>query len=292
MIRKNGNDTLTGLLALSADKNHQTGPCVSDEGLAMFVEDNMDEEQRQKCMEHLAHCETCYNQWLFVKNVEENHKRNILPLLSKKSYKYIGSSLALAASVVVFLNVYNPPLVEVVPAPENAVMLDEKSSDHIDSESGPAEERERDEIQAEEQMQTPPAASIKMQKNASHGKAERRVLKKESLKPAAQKQMFESAAPAAKPSARARVVETNISLTKDQFYDMIAEGCKKEKFDQKYWSDLSAEGSKLLTTQSPDTLVYSHLIKLLGGMGPETWPQRCDEISQLLAEEITPINGK
>jgi len=89
-----------------------------------------------------------------------------------------------------------------------------------------------------------------MQKNASHVKAERKELKKESLKPAVQRQLFESAAPAAKPSARARGVETNISLTKDEFYGMIAEGCQKEKFDQKYWSDLSVEGTKLFATQA------------------------------------------
>ncbi len=147
MIRKNEKDTLTGLLALSVDNNKQTGPCVSDEELAMLVEDKMNTEHRQKCMEHLADCETCYNQWLFLKNVEEHHKKNIRPLLSKKSYKYIGSSLALAASVVVFLNIYTPPLVEVVLAPENTVILDEKGSDRIGSGSGLAEERERDKIQ-------------------------------------------------------------------------------------------------------------------------------------------------
>lgn len=290
MIRNNEKDTLTGLLALYADKNHQTGSCLSDEELAMLVDDNMDEEQRQKCMDHLVHCATCYNHWLILKTGEDSHKRSNHPLLSKKTYKYIGSSLALAASVVVFLNIYTPPLVEVVP--ENAVRLDEKSSDQIDSGSGLAEERERDGIQADEQIQTPPTSSIKMQKNASHGKAERKVLKKESLKPAVQKQLFESAAPAAKPSARVRVVETSISLTKDAFYGMIAEGCQKEKFDQKYWSDLRVEGIKLFATPSPDSLVHSHLIKLLDGMEQETWQQRCDEISQLLAEEITPIDGK
>ncbi|MFT5727616.1 MAG: hypothetical protein ACI8PB_001752 [Desulforhopalus sp.] len=286
MMRKNENDTLTGLLGLSADKNNKMGPCVSDEELAMLVEDNMDREYRQKCMEHLAHCETCYNQWLFLKNAEDNHKKNIFDLLSKKSYKYIGSSLALAASVVVFLNVYSPSLVEVIPVPENAVILDEKSSDRIDSESGLSEERERDEIQVEEQVEMPPTPLIKMQKNTTHGKAERKEAKKESLKPVMQKQFFESAVPVAKSSARTRVVVTSTSLTKDEFYSMIAEGCQKEKFDQKYWSDLSVEGTKLFTTQSPDTMVYRHLIELLDGMEQETWQQRCDEISHLLAEEI------
>ena len=288
MMRTNEKDTLTGQLALSADDNNQTGQCFSDEELAMLVEDNMDEEQRQQCMEHLAHCEMCYNQWLFLKNVEDSQKRNIFPLLSKKSYKYIGSSLALAASVVVFLNVYSPSLIEVVPRPrpKNAVMLDEKSSDRMDSQPRLAEERERDDIQVEEQVEMPSASLIKMQKNTTHGKAERKEAKKESLKPAMQKQFFESTAPVTKPSARARVVETNISLTKDEFYRMIARGCENENFDPKYWSNLSVEAAKLFATQSPSTLRYRYLIEILGGMEQETWQQRCDEISHLLAEEI------
>ena len=292
MIRKNENDTLTGLLALSADKNHQPGPCVSDEELAMLVEDNMDTEHRQKCLEHLAGCETCYNQWLFLKKEEDNHKRNILPLLSKKSYTYIGSSLALAASVVVFLNVYNPPVVVVVPDLENSVRLDEKSTDSLDNRSQITEEIKRAEIKDTEQIETLSAPLIKMQKNSSRGKAERKILKKESFKPTVQKQLFEFAAPAAKPSAGAQSIEQSKSLTKDEFYRMITEGCEKKEFDQKFWSELRADGAKLLTQQSPDTMVYSHLIKLLDGMEQETWQQQCDEISKLLAQEITPINGK
>ena len=125
-----------------------------------------------------------------------------------------------------------------------------------------------------------------MQKNASHGKAERKAPKKESLKPAMQKQFFEPTAPAAKPSARARIVERNISLLNDQFYAMIAEGCQKEKFDQKYFSDHNVEGTKLFATQSPNTLALSHIVELVDGMEQETWQQHFDEISHLLAEEI------
>lgn len=285
MTRKNEKDTLTALLALSADKNNQTGPCVSDEELAMLVEDNMDTEHQQKCMEHLAHCETCYNQWVFLKNEEESHKKNIVPLLSKKSYKYIGSSLALAASVVVFLNVYNPQVVKVVPGPENSVILDEKSDSYRESRSEPAKEIGHDKLQAVEQLETLSAPLIKMQKNSSHGKKSRKVHKKESLKPAVQGQLFESTAPAATAFMRSRTVERKISLTKNEVYRMIVEGCKKKEFDQEYWSDLRVKGTKVLMTPSSDSLLNIQLIELLDGMEQETWQQQCDKISHLLDED-------
>ena len=166
------------------------------------------------------------------------------------------------------------------------MILDEKSDSYLESTSDPPKEIRRDEIQAEEQLETLSAPLIKMQKNSSHGKAERKVHKKEAVKPAVQGQLFESAAPATRVSMRSQTVERKISLTKNEFYRMIAEGCKKKEFDPKYWSDLRVKGTKLLMTPSSDALLNIQLIKLLDDMDQETWQQQCDEISHLPAEDI------
>lgn len=172
------------------------------------------------------------------------------------------------------------------------MILDEKSDSYLESRAEPPKEIRRGEIQAEEQLETLSAPLIKMQKNSSHGKKSRKVDKKESLKPAVQGQLFESAAPVPTTSMGSRTVESKISLTKNELYRMIAEGCKTKEFDPKYWSDLRAKGTKLLMTPASDALLNIQLIELLDGMDQETWQQQCDEISHLLADATTLINGK
>ncbi|MFT5697687.1 MAG: hypothetical protein ACI8ZB_000541 [Desulforhopalus sp.] len=292
MKTRNKKDTLTGLVALSADKAPLKRECFSAEEFAVLIEGKISPEQRQELMEHLGHCEICYNQWLAIKSeTQSTAASKIFPILPKKLYKYVGSSLAIAASVVVFLNVYTPPVKEVSPVSQDSILLKESSTSYLDTATEPTDEKKRvDEEQEEAKKTASPVPSKNMQKSYSRGKAERIMQKREAASPARESEVSGSLAPVMKSSARGKMVEHVGSSTKDEFYSLVTEGCGKSEFDQKYWLELEARGMELVHTQSFTTRAekekFVRLTALLGTMQRQTWRNQCDAISRLVAEDI------
>lgn len=85
-------------LALLVDGRAETGP------------DPLSAERRESLWNHLAHCPSCYEQWRII--VEVQH-----PPLKKTSRAKIisitGGLLAAAASIMLFVNIHDAPMVEV-----------------------------------------------------------------------------------------------------------------------------------------------------------------------------------
>lgn len=98
-------DRLTGLLSIAADK---TAPshCLSPEELARLVDD-LENDLNGRLYAHLSSCEKCYSQWLLLKKTDDktSKKGGILRFPGRKTYKYIGSGLAVAATVALYLNI-------------------------------------------------------------------------------------------------------------------------------------------------------------------------------------------
>jgi hypothetical protein len=98
-------DRLTGLLTLAGDKI-RTSDCLSPEELARLV-DGREEDLNGPLYAHLSSCDKCYSQWLLLKKMDEkaSDKGKILRFPGKKAYKYIGSGLAVAATIALYLNI-------------------------------------------------------------------------------------------------------------------------------------------------------------------------------------------
>ena len=104
-------DRLTAVLALAADRPGPSSPCPQPTDLAAYVEGKLSGEAQQFIKTHLADCEECYALWCAVTAglAEEGHgRRQTFSLLKPRNLTYLGSALALAASVALFINIYDP----------------------------------------------------------------------------------------------------------------------------------------------------------------------------------------
>ncbi len=112
--RKSENEKLEkamGLLSLAADKSDKSrgkgSSCLSAEVLAALIDGTCSTDEIEQVRRHLSSCEICYDQWLTLSSIKLGTLSSSRTAVGKKTkiYGYIGSALALAASVVVFINV-------------------------------------------------------------------------------------------------------------------------------------------------------------------------------------------
>ena len=105
--KQNRVEKAAALLALAKAAEPAQGECLSDEQLAALVEGRLDNDQQLELRKHLSDCGKCYKEWLQMTRLPENSpaRGRIHWLKHIKNYSYIGSALAVAASVVVYLNV-------------------------------------------------------------------------------------------------------------------------------------------------------------------------------------------
>ncbi len=105
-------DRLTAVIALAAeDRRRPPSPCPSPEDLAALVAGKPTAEARRQIEAHLADCEECYALWCAVSaglDEEGAGRRRTSPLFKPRNLTYLGSALALAATVVFYINLHEP----------------------------------------------------------------------------------------------------------------------------------------------------------------------------------------
>ncbi len=125
-------DKATALLSLLAAEKDKTDACFTAEEMAILVENGYSADELTRRWQHLQSCDTCYKEWVLLKtSAQKNKKRGRIYRLSlPKKLSYIGSALAAAASIVVFLNIHNPPgssfEEQVISKPQMLQQMDEK----------------------------------------------------------------------------------------------------------------------------------------------------------------------
>ncbi len=97
------------LLALAADPEKIAGPCLSAEEMATLIDGRITAPASAAYLAHLGSCGKCYEEWLCLKKgINQAAPRGRLYSLHRfKKFSYIGSALAVAASIAVYLNVGN-----------------------------------------------------------------------------------------------------------------------------------------------------------------------------------------
>lgn len=134
-------ERLVAGVALATSQQVPTGACLAPEQLAALVDDRLAVGERQAALAHLAECESCYAAWREVaaaSSTREQKRGTLARLLRPRNLASIGSALALAASVVVFVQLRHSGVPQPgLPAPSSApeLRLQEGSAERLNMQS-------------------------------------------------------------------------------------------------------------------------------------------------------------
>ncbi|OQX20522.1 MAG: hypothetical protein BWK76_01120 [Desulfobulbaceae bacterium A2] len=128
-------------LALATAPGSPMGTCLAAEQLAALVDDRLTAGERQAALAHLAECEYCYAAWREVTvaaKKSETQRGVLLRLLRPRNLASIGSALALAASVMVFVQLRHSGVPQPgLPVPSSApeLRVQEGSAERLNMQS-------------------------------------------------------------------------------------------------------------------------------------------------------------
>ena len=201
------------LLTLAAeDKGVLSGPCLSDEELAVMVEGRDGKNRYPKLWEHLGTCPKCYEAWLFLKkNMQQERSRGRLYRFGKlPKLAYLGTVLAAAASIAVYLNIADMPekTVEHTVVPQTHISLDKNiaaspPAARVAKEDKDAEVKKLEQVPADLSL-LPPAAPMEVGSDAAAKKRRLEAVRESTEKPLEEKQKWSSSVP---PEQLARKVQ-------------------------------------------------------------------------------------
>ena len=288
------------LLALIADKEGGQGRCLLSEEMAALVDMSCEKEELAIFMQHLSRCEKCYEEWLTLKKLdkmEKNGARNagkgsVYRLSRFKKYSFIGSALAVAASVAVFLNISSPPYIS----------LDKSFKEVVPMQSGresavPQFKLETEEMDVEAEMeQAVPMAPIAVD-SISKERLENRGMPIDTSDVSRQK-VQGSASPATKEVPRAAKKATpaevagvgDMVMDVDSWLEQLQKNCISGKQEADFWSEMRLHGQQILEKQM-GSLPRNKEIKvvtalaLLGELGTQSVTDQCRQLLAVLAED-------
>jgi|GEM_PF-2044654 len=304
----------TALLTLAADQGKVRGSCLKDEEMAALVDGRCGATELPGILAHLSTCHRCYAEWLFLKkNGQQDALRGRLyPLSRWRKLRYLGTALAAAASIAVYLNVVKmeDKVVEQAVNPQTMRLPDQNLAVSPVS-STDKEEKERSAPLVNQTPALLPTAPLAAPKAIGGGTVKGKIAvppapgqsdakpQEERQKPAAApmpvkrqgakeltadsaRSMAESAvAPAAAPAME------NIGDWLEQLRAACLSGIDEDQF----WRDMAARGMRLQTAQTgiPSGVAEAKMATVLalvqGISGPGTAPQQCRLILAELAKE-------
>ncbi len=100
----NPEDRQAILMALDASEPSAKNDCPSDLTLAAFIDNRLSEEEHEAVLNHLDACPDCYEKWLLVAETKADTSKKVRQLWKSP---LLGVAVALAASLVIFINIYN-----------------------------------------------------------------------------------------------------------------------------------------------------------------------------------------
>lgn len=285
---------LAAILALSADKGKPAvKECISSEDLALLLESKLTSDEKQRWLEHLSLCESCYQQWTLLKKTQEpDEKNNIIPIYKRVSYKYIGSSLAVAATIAVFLNIYEPPTSEMSPTLSDKAVLEERVYSEQETASDSVQKREKSHPKELLEKKIAPSKSQhyleKVTPSSNLPQSEVRINSAKSPLPAPSiDNKLQSSGSVAVMTAPKRRAKKKIASVLDEFVEQIRVGCGREDYDPQLWASVIELTEKVEPSKgewsSRENL--SSVRQLLKTMDETNWKSRCVEMESLLAEE-------
>lgn len=317
------------LLTLAAAGGKARGPCLSDGEMAALVDGRPAGQGRDlaELRAHLADCRKCYGEWLFLKGTEKQvASRGRLYHFSRfRKLSYIGTALAAAASIAIYLNVVEMEegIIEKVPVPQ--VTLHDKNIAPVPSTSNPApamapavkEERAEpkklvEQVQAQKlPAPTLPAAPVAESGGTAKGRAvmqaapppravdleERQKTPPTAPAPVARKAVRSAEQDAAVFSGEAKMTQTPAPVAAvipaisdtSAWLNELRLACQAGRSESEFWSEMAARGLKLQASQTDQGVGGAKIASLLsfvqGITGPDTLHRQCRLILTELAKE-------
>ena len=267
------------LLALTADKGQKAGRCLLAEEMAVLVDAKCEKEQLAIYMQHLSECEKCYKEWLTLKRLAD-HKTGgegrVYRLSRIKKYSLLGSALAVAASIAVFINISSPPSFFSDKSLEQALLKQPRSKSALPQTAPP--QAEMDSLTKEQlgngEVPTTDTGSLFMQKAKGISEPVVQSAPRPTKKAAAEQVMADKYAP----------------MDVDIWFAQIHKNCLFDNLDVDFWSKMHLEGKIILEKQAGSLSKnkeqkVSAVLDLLDKMDTEPITEQCRRLLDVLAEE-------
>ena len=305
----------TALLTLAAAGGKASGPCLSDEEMAALVEGRCCGRRVSELRAHLSACQKCYNEWLFLKQslaVEKSRER-LSRFAALKKLRYIGTALAAAASIAVYLNLIrieeSPPRPEtarqiILPPQEKPAVLPSPSLSAKAEKKGTVAEREALPEARSSLPPAPPAAPVQGRqkieslpvsplegttpadgRQQSIGSSPKRMLGK-----AVEETIDDAARPPAETGGGV-FLSGGQRQDIDGWMEELRNGCLSGGKEDVFWDDLAARGLQLQTLPGNgenrrNNERLQELLALLQGIeGVETEAVQCRRILEILEQQ-------
>lgn len=285
------------LLALSADNGEKHGRCLLSEEMAALVEARCTKEQREIFMQHLCGCENCYKEWLTLKTMDKSAGPKavagaVYHLSRFKKYSYIGSAFAVAASVVVFLNITHllPPAED--KQFQNPVLMQSQSGSESDLSESKAMALPVPEPSA-------PAASDALVRERLENRdavtdTEVVPLLKMKGPPAPASRSVPQVVKKIQPGEVFGESSTQLDVGDageiDSWLEQLQKNCLAGKQDADFWEKMRMQGKDIQKKQAGSLPrdkeeILSAVLVLLGEMETESVADRCRQLLTLLAQD-------
>jgi len=235
------------LVALAAEKKSGIGHCLTAEEMAALVDGNSSLQEGEQGWGHLSDCSECYEQWYVLKMEKRGieKKSGVVHLLRPRNFAVIGSAMAVAASVVVFLNIPQAPMpvrlaedsvqsqqvAQQMDTSHSQVMESEAVADKAVSSKAPSAMYEKVEVELKEGR---PATQKMRLKTAAAPQPERKMPGTPDV------QMVEMVTGKAE---KAQSIE--------RWLEMVQEGCLKKRTEGEFWSEVALKGDLLFQHIEP-----------------------------------------
>lgn len=315
----------SALLALALSEKEPVGDCLTTKEMAQLVDHGFPSQTRKKYQEHLDSCETCYQEWLTLsrlKKTTHSKREKIHRLFSTpKNLAIAGSSLAVAASVLLFLNIDHdlrqqgkllPGTMSTQELPTSEkpspAMVNEAKPTPAQPEQPPMEtaspwqhfeaEENRDlseqlESQATERITSPATKASQSKATEKQAPKKRRL-----LAPAPPSSFTDNELPV----KRKELADDNKSLLQSReklenmqpaWFSTLREACQQSEFSESFWKEKHREGKLFLQRLQKDSdatpkhiRLLSRMVVLTGSLTTENGTEQCSKILPLLEEEL------
>lgn len=281
---KKQSDILAAHLGLAAEtekpEKEKGEGCLSSEELADVAANLCTPEQREKAMDHFSSCQACYDEWVsicFSLMSVENGSSGKTPLVTVRNLGYLGSALAIAASVMLYINISGDmPIQEVAPLPP----AQEKSSVQTVQPARPGKAKA---------THVPPEAAP-----APSASVERRAvpLKKEytDTAPESEAMVDLSVAQEERPAELKGAIQEqdeNHAEALSKWLIVVEYGCKTGNTDGLFWQTLYEEGQTLLADADANQADFLRQVmqRLPDSEVVSRVKEQCGPLLSLLAEQ-------
>ncbi len=242
--QKKKENRLAALVALAAEKKSGVSSCLTEEEMVVLVAERCSGKEKERGWAHLADCPQCYEQWYSFKMEESaaNKKSGIVYLLRPRNFALIGSALAVAASVAVFLNVFQAPF------------SDYRIKDSEQSQQIITEEKEISFSQVKEiEVAADRALSLRKVPSVMYEKVEMKLKSDRPLAPPQYTGKLQSTSDMM--AARVAPAQVDKNQLVERWLELVQEGCLKRQTEVKFWSEIVFKGDQIFKDTTPGSHV-------------------------------------